>query len=79
MRAEKRKKNAPKELARLKVALGQEGKGVISMKDVCETATVVPAHRLTEREQDVEMSGGDSGAQSKSHVSFPTSHESFLY
>ncbi|KAG7320629.1 hypothetical protein KOW79_016482 [Hemibagrus wyckioides] len=65
MRAEKRKKNAPKELARLKAALGQEGKGDISMEDVCETASVVPAHTLkararTGRLQDVEMSGENS-------------------
>ncbi|KAI5093829.1 protein LLP homolog [Silurus meridionalis] len=63
MRAEKRKKNAPKELARLKVALGQEGKGDISMKDVCETATLVSPHTLTERAQgDVEIRD-DSGEQ----------------
>lgn len=65
MRAEKRKKNAPKELARLKAALGQEGKGDISMEDVCETASVVPAHTLkararTGRMQDVEISGENS-------------------
>ncbi|KAK2832100.1 hypothetical protein Q7C36_015562 [Tachysurus vachellii] len=65
MRAEKRKKNAPKELARLKAALGQEGKGDLSMKDVCETATVVPAHKLTTRAQDVEMSGENTEEQSE--------------
>lgn len=64
MRAEKRKKNAPKELARLKAALGQEGKGEISMRDVCETATLVPASKVTQRAQDVEMSA-DSGAPSE--------------
>ncbi|KAM9467635.1 protein LLP homolog [Clarias gariepinus] len=65
MRAEKRKKNAPKELARLKAALGQEGTGEISMKDVCETATLVPAHALKLRAQDVEMSADDCGEQSE--------------
>ncbi|XP_060759786.1 protein LLP homolog [Neoarius graeffei] len=68
MRAEKRKKNAPKELARLKAALGQEGKSEITMKDVCETATLVPAHALRDRVQDVEMSGKDgenAGEQSE--------------
>ncbi|XP_017563061.1 protein LLP homolog [Pygocentrus nattereri] len=59
MRAEKRKKNAPKELARLKVALGQEGKGEITMKDVAEIATVVPAKKLKEKAEDVEMLGED--------------------
>ncbi|KAL7882903.1 hypothetical protein SRHO_G00005610 [Serrasalmus rhombeus] len=59
MRAEKRKKNAPKELARLKVALGQEGKGEITMKDVAEIATVVPAQKLKEKAEDVEMLGED--------------------
>lgn len=70
MRAEKRKKNAPKELARLKAALGQEGKGEISMQDVCETATVVPAHRLTDRVQEVEMSREDTGEQGEVYMSF---------
>lgn len=46
MRAEKRKKNAPKELARLKTALGHEGKGEITMKDISEIATVVPVEKL---------------------------------
>ncbi|XP_076845841.1 protein LLP homolog [Brachyhypopomus gauderio] len=59
MRAEKRKKNAPKELARLKAALGHEGKGEISMKDVAEIATVVPAEKVKEKAVDVEMAGQD--------------------
>ncbi|XP_036433103.1 protein LLP homolog [Colossoma macropomum] len=59
MRAEKRKKNAPKELARLKSTLGQEGKGEITMKDVAEIATVVPAQKLKEKAEDVEMVGED--------------------
>ncbi|KAF4079949.1 hypothetical protein AMELA_G00184260 [Ameiurus melas] len=65
MRAEKRKKNAPKELARLKAALGQEGKGEIIMKEVCETATVVPAHTLRDRARDVEMGRDDAGDQNE--------------
>ncbi|XP_064198935.1 protein LLP homolog [Anguilla rostrata] len=59
MRAEKRKKNAPKELARLKSALGLGGKGEISMKDVEEIATVVPAEKLKEKAADVDMDGED--------------------
>ncbi|MCI4388688.1 hypothetical protein PGIGA_G00088950 [Pangasianodon gigas] len=65
MRAEKRKKNAPKELARLKAVLGQEGKGEISMKEVCESATLVSARGLPAREQDVEMSAGDAAEQNE--------------
>ncbi|KAL6459800.1 hypothetical protein MHYP_G00315590 [Metynnis hypsauchen] len=59
MRADKRKKNAPKELARLKATLGQEGKGEITMKDVAEIATVVPAKKLKEKAVDVDMVGED--------------------
>ncbi|XP_073723457.1 protein LLP homolog [Misgurnus anguillicaudatus] len=55
MRAEKRKKNAPKELARLKTVLGQGEKGEITMKDVAEIATVVPAEKVKEKTQDVDM------------------------
>ncbi|KAI2665337.1 LLP-like protein [Labeo rohita] len=55
MRAEKRKKNAPKELARLKAVLGQGEKGEISMKDVAEVATVVPPEKVKEKPEDVEM------------------------
>jgi len=61
MRAEKRKKNAPKELARLKSALGIEGKGEIAMKDISEIANVVPAEKLKEKAQDVDMDGDDCG------------------
>lgn len=60
MRAEKRKKNAPKELARLKAILGQEGKGEITMKDVAEVTTVVPAKKLKDKAEDVEMAGEES-------------------
>lgn len=59
MRAEKRKKNAPKELARLKSTLGLGGKGEISMKDVEEIATVVPAEKLKEKAANVDMEGED--------------------
>nr|AAI54136.1 Zgc:123180 protein [Danio rerio] len=55
MRAEKRKKVAPKELARLKSALGQGEKGEISMKDVAEIATVVPPERVKQKPADVDM------------------------
>ncbi|GCB69893.1 protein LLP homolog [Scyliorhinus torazame] len=46
MRAEKRKKNAPKELARLKSILGADGSGDITMNDVKEVATVVSCEKL---------------------------------
>lgn len=46
MRAEKRKKNAPKELARLKQALSLDKKGEVIMTEVEEIATVVPADKL---------------------------------
>ncbi|XP_061107238.1 protein LLP homolog [Conger conger] len=59
MRAEKRKKNAPKELARLKSTLGLDGKGEITMKDVEQIATVVPAEKLKEKAPDVHMDEED--------------------
>ncbi|XP_012693701.1 protein LLP homolog [Clupea harengus] len=59
MRAEKRKKNAPKELARLKTALGHEGKGEITMKDISEIATVVPVEKL--KDVNKEGHGDDMG------------------
>ncbi|KAG7455956.1 hypothetical protein MATL_G00246650 [Megalops atlanticus] len=62
MRAEKRKKNAPKELARLKTVLGLDGKGEIAMKDVQEIATVVPAEKVKEKVEDVDMEGDDADA-----------------
>ncbi|KAA0721098.1 Protein LLP -like protein [Triplophysa tibetana] len=52
MKAEKRKKNAPKELARLKAALALGEKGEITMKDVAEIATVVPAEKLMEAQKE---------------------------
>ncbi|KAM9313146.1 protein LLP homolog [Gastrophryne carolinensis] len=60
MRAEKRKKNAPKELARLKNVLAKAGTDVV-MNDVKEIATVVPAEKLKEKkETDVDASEGAS-------------------
>lgn len=56
MRAEKRKKVAPKELARLKTVLGQ---GEISMKDVAEIATVVPPEKVKQKPENVEMQEDD--------------------
>ncbi|KAJ0012579.1 hypothetical protein NQD34_016914 [Periophthalmus magnuspinnatus] len=57
MRAEKRKKNAPKELARLKKALGTDVKGEAVMTDIQEIATVVPADKI-KKQTDVEMTEG---------------------
>lgn len=54
MRAEKRKKNAPKELARLKSALGMNVKQEAAMTDLQEIATVVPADKI-KKQKDVEM------------------------
>lgn len=54
MRAEKRKKNAPKELARLKQALNLDKKGEAVMTDVQEIATVVPADKI-KKQADVDM------------------------
>lgn len=60
MRAEKRKKNAPKELARLKKALGHEGKGEINMTDMQEIATVVPVEKMKEKQVDTDGADGES-------------------
>ncbi|CAL1568513.1 unnamed protein product [Knipowitschia caucasica] len=54
MRAEKRKKNAPKELARLKQALGTDLKGEAVMSDIQEIATLVPADKV-KKNTDVDM------------------------
>lgn len=54
MRAEKRKKNAPKELARLKQALSQDKKADDVMADMQEIATVVPAEKI-KKKTDVEL------------------------
>uniref|UniRef100_A0A8C7PS61 Protein LLP homolog n=2 Tax=Oncorhynchus mykiss TaxID=8022 RepID=A0A8C7PS61_ONCMY len=57
MRAVKRAKNAPKELARLKLALSHGGTGEISMNDIQDIATVVPAGKIKEKKVDVDMEG----------------------
>nr|XP_033815527.1 LOW QUALITY PROTEIN: protein LLP homolog [Geotrypetes seraphini] len=44
-----RKKNAPKELARLKHILTQEGSSDVFMTDVKDIATVVPPEKLNEK------------------------------
>ncbi|XP_053200162.1 protein LLP homolog [Scomber japonicus] len=62
MRAEKRKKNAPKELARLKQALGRDVKADATMSDMQEIATVVPADKI-KKQTDADMidTMGDDG------------------
>ncbi|XP_061570806.1 protein LLP homolog [Cololabis saira] len=60
MRAEKRKKNAPKELARLKQALSLDKKGEADMTDLQEIATVVPAEKIT-KQTDAETAEGEEG------------------
>lgn len=62
MRAEKRKKNAPKELARLKQALSLDKKGETVMADVEEIATVVPANQM-KKKTDVEMAEAEGGGE----------------
>ena len=57
MRAEKRKKNAPKELAKLKQALAHGGKGEISMDDMQDIVTVVPVEKI--KKVDAVMDGDD--------------------
>ncbi|NXK65201.1 LLPH protein, partial [Sylvietta virens] len=53
MRAEKRKKNAPKELDRLKKILGT--KADVIMEEVKEVATVVPPEKVLEQRDDCKM------------------------
>ncbi|XP_054609717.1 protein LLP homolog [Dunckerocampus dactyliophorus] len=61
MRAEKRKNNAPKELARLKQALSHDKKGDAMMSDMQEIATVVPAEKI-KKDADVDITeAGDEG------------------
>lgn len=62
MRAEKRKKNAPKELARLKQALSLDKKGETEMSDLQEIATVVPSKKIT-KQVDVEMAEVEGGGE----------------
>ncbi|XP_077356033.1 protein LLP homolog [Festucalex cinctus] len=61
MRAEKRKKNAPKELARLKKTLGLNKKGEDAvMSDMQEIATVVPVDKI-KKEVDAVVEGAADG------------------
>ncbi|NXW60974.1 LLPH protein, partial [Eurystomus gularis] len=53
MRAEKRKKNAPRELERLKKILGTNADVV--MEEVKELATVLPAEKVLEQKDDCKM------------------------
>ncbi|XP_027519741.1 protein LLP homolog [Corapipo altera] len=53
MRAEKRKKNAPKELERLKKILGTNADVV--MEEVKEVATVLPPEKVLEQKDDSKM------------------------
>ncbi|XP_075284962.1 protein LLP homolog [Opisthocomus hoazin] len=53
MRAEKRKKNAPRELERLKKILGTNADVV--MEEVKEVATVLPAKKVLEQGDDGKM------------------------
>ncbi|XP_063783630.1 protein LLP homolog [Pseudophryne corroboree] len=60
MRAEKRKKNAPKELARLKNVLAKADTDVL-MNEVKDIATVVTAEKIKEKkEMEVETKEGDT-------------------
>ncbi|NWV00260.1 LLPH protein, partial [Upupa epops] len=53
MRAEKRKKNAPRELERLKKILGTNADAV--MEEVKEVATVLPPQKVLEQGDDAKM------------------------
>ncbi|NXH17521.1 LLPH protein, partial [Bucco capensis] len=53
MRAEKRKKNAPRELERLKKILGTNAD--VIMKEVKEVATVLPPEKVLEQGDDSKM------------------------
>ncbi|NXC51271.1 LLPH protein, partial [Penelope pileata] len=57
MRAEKRKKNAPKELERLKSILRTNGDVV--MEEVKEVATVLPAQEALRKQDDCKMDTGN--------------------
>nr|XP_015816141.2 protein LLP homolog [Nothobranchius furzeri] len=61
MRAEKRKKNAPKELARLKQALNLDKKGEAEMADLQDIATVVPADKIKKIDVEMEEEKEDDG------------------
>ncbi|XP_005989485.1 protein LLP homolog [Latimeria chalumnae] len=59
MRAEKRKKNAPKELSRLKSILSSPGTGDVTMNDVKEVATVLSSQQLKEKAADVQTESAE--------------------
>ncbi|KAL8221473.1 UNVERIFIED_CONTAM: hypothetical protein K2H54_068332 [Gekko kuhli] len=61
MRAEKRKKNAPKELARLQNILKTNSD--VLMDEVKEIATVVPAEKIKEKKDPNEESKMDTDAK----------------
>ncbi|KAM8909530.1 protein LLP homolog [Spinachia spinachia] len=69
MRSEKRKKNAPKELIRLKQALSLDKKGEAVMTDIQEIATVVSADQIMEAASvamgEVEVEDGKMDMDSK--------------
>lgn len=61
MRAEKRKKVAPKELARLKQALSLDKKADQVMADMQEIATVVPAEKIKKQTEAEMVEAADNG------------------
>ncbi|XP_037318001.1 protein LLP homolog [Pungitius pungitius] len=65
MRSEKRKKNAPKELIRLKQALSLDKKGEAVMTDIQEIATVVSADQIKEAASAGEVDDGKMDMDSK--------------
>lgn len=77
MRAEKRKKNAPKELARLKHALGMNVKEEAVMTDLQEIATVVPANKI-KKAADVDMKEEETGEGEKMDMDSKRSKKTML-
>ncbi|MED6268616.1 hypothetical protein CHARACLAT_024251 [Characodon lateralis] len=77
MRAEKRKKNAPKELARLKQALSLDKKGEADMSDLQDIATVVPADKIT-KQTDVEMAAQEEEGDGKMDMDKKRSKKTLL-
>ncbi|KAG8439620.1 hypothetical protein GDO86_005703 [Hymenochirus boettgeri] len=74
MRAEKRKKNAPKELTRLKNVLAKESN--VLMDDVKEIATVVSAEKVKENvDLDIDV---PEGASSKMEMDLKRNAKSLL-
>eukprot|EP00062_Callorhinchus_milii_P019170 gi/632973420/ref/XP_007903146.1/ PREDICTED: protein LLP homolog [Callorhinchus milii] len=62
MRAEKRKRYAPKELSRLKKVLGMDGNGDITMNDLKEVTTVVSPEKFKQKPNEVQTQGENDGA-----------------